>query len=78
MKLQDLLYRVKTLKLIGLTSIKITNIHFDSRKVKKNGMFIAIKGIRTDGHNYIEKAITKGAKVILVEKFSSILYEYPK
>ena len=67
MKLQDLLYRVKTIKLIGLTSIKITNIHFDSRKVKKNGMFIAIKGIRTDGHNYIEKAITKGAKVILVE-----------
>ena len=67
MKLQDLLYRVKTLKLIGLTSIKITNIHFDSRKVKKNGMFIAIKGIRTDGHNYIEKAIRKGAKVILVE-----------
>ncbi len=67
MKLQDLLYRVKTLKLIGLTSIKITNIHFDSRKVKKNGMFIAIKGIRTDGHNYIKKAIRKGAKVILVE-----------
>ena len=67
MKLQDLLYRVKTLKLIGLTSIKITNIHFDSRKVKKNGMFIAIKGIRTDGHNYIEKAIRKGVKVILVE-----------
>mgnify|MGYP001294011047 FL=1 len=67
MKLQDLLYRVKTLKLIGLSNIQIASIHFDSRKVKKNGMFIAIKGISTDGHNYIETAIRKGAKVILVE-----------
>ena len=42
-----------------------SNIDFDSSKVKKNYIFFAIKGNKFDGNNYIEKAIKKGASVII-------------
>lgn len=43
-------------------------IQFDSRKIKKGDTFVAIKGLTTDGHNYIEDVIKKGAKVVYGEK----------
>ena len=45
-----------------------SGIAFDSSMVKKNYIFFAIKGNRFDGNNYIEKAIKKGARVIISEK----------
>ena len=45
-----------------------SGIAFDSSKVKKNYIFFAIKGNRFDGNNYIDKAIKKGACVIISEK----------
>jgi UDP-N-acetylmuramoyl-L-alanyl-D-glutamate--2,6-diaminopimelate ligase len=44
---------------------------FDSRKVKKNDVFIAQKGLAVDGHFYIETAISLGATVIICEDFPS-------
>ena len=43
------------------------NIKVDSRKIKPGDIFIAIKGINDDGHNYIEEAISNGAKQVVVE-----------
>lgn len=43
------------------------NIKVDSRKVKNNDTFIAIRGISSDGHSYIEKAIENGATKIIAE-----------
>lgn len=48
--------------------IEIKGIEYDSRKIKENYMFVAMIGAVVDGHNYIEKAIENGAKVIIVEK----------
>jgi len=45
-----------------------SGIAFDSSKVKKNYIFFAIKGNKFDGNNYIEKAIKKGARIIISEK----------
>ena len=45
----------------------INDIHYDSRKIKENDVFCALIGAVTDGHNYIEKAVNSGAKMILVE-----------
>ena len=45
-----------------------SGIAFDSSKIKKNYIFFAIKGNRFDGNNYIEKAIKKGASIIISEK----------
>ncbi len=39
----------------------------DSRKVKNNDTFIAIKNINTDGHDYIDEAIKNGAKKVICE-----------
>ncbi len=48
--------------------VSLSGIAFDSSKVKKNYIFFAIKGNRFDGNNFIEKAIKKGASVIISEK----------
>ena len=46
---------------------KVSDIHIDSRKVENGHLFVAVKGTQTDGHTYIEKAIEKGATVIVCE-----------
>ena len=47
----------------------VNQLVFDSRKVKKNDVFIAQKGLAVDGHFYIETAISLGATVIICEDF---------
>lgn len=49
-------------------NISIDNIRIDSRKVKKNDLFICIKGKNYDGHNFIKEAIKAGAKAIIVDR----------
>ena len=49
-------------------SIFFSGISFDSKKVKKNDIFFAIKGNRSDGNNFIPIAIKKGSKIIVTEK----------
>ncbi len=46
----------------------IGDIHYDSRKIKENDVFCALIGAVTDGHNYIEKAVNIGAKMVIAEK----------
>lgn len=48
-------------------------IRVDSRLVQKNDIFIALKGISSDGHDYIEQAIKNGAKEIIAEHGSYIV-----
>jgi UDP-N-acetylmuramoyl-L-alanyl-D-glutamate--2,6-diaminopimelate ligase len=43
------------------------NIKSDSRKIQKGDIFIALRGISSDGHDYIEKAISNGASKIVAE-----------
>lgn len=47
---------------------KVTSIEFDSRKVTKGSLFVAIKGVLTDGHQYIAKAVELGASVVVCEE----------
>ncbi len=51
----------------GNTDIAISKIEFDSRLVKDNDLFVAIKGTQADGHTFIAKAIQLGAKAIVCE-----------
>jgi UDP-N-acetylmuramoyl-L-alanyl-D-glutamate--2,6-diaminopimelate ligase len=55
------------LKTVGEINPPVENITFDSRKVGLNCCFIAQKGTHTDGHQYIQNAIEKGATVIVCE-----------
>ena len=65
--LQNILYKVKIQSLIGKTNIEVSGIAIDSRKIVQGGCFIAIRGIAQDGHQFIQTAIDKGAKVIVCE-----------
>lgn len=66
--LKDILYKVAINAVIGSTETKIKSLQFDSRKVAENDLFIAIKGISVDGHEFIEKAIQEGAKAVVCER----------
>ena len=44
------------------------DIKSDSRKIKKGDKFVALRGISSDGHDYIDKAIELGASEIIVEE----------
>lgn len=51
----------------GSVERDIREITFDSRKVGKGDLFVAIKGTKSDGHDFIDKAILSGATAILCE-----------
>src|SRR5690554_6744445 len=53
---------------MGNTAVAIVDIHFDSRKVSLNDVFVAISGVHSDGHDFIEKASHAGALAIICEK----------
>ena len=52
----------------GDTGVTINTIHFDSRKVQLNDVFIAIRGTLSDGHDYIKNAENQGALAIVCEE----------
>lgn len=67
MILHDLLKDIGEKRVTGDQNIEIKGITVDSNKVEKNFMFIAIKGTNTDGHKYIQSAISNGANAIMFE-----------
>ena len=67
MKLQELLYDIKPIQIIGDVEKEVTGVNIDSRKIEKGHLFIAMKGTQTDGLAYIAKAIELGATAILLE-----------
>jgi UDP-N-acetylmuramoyl-L-alanyl-D-glutamate--2,6-diaminopimelate ligase len=71
--LKDILYSVRISEVNGSTNIAVESIALDSRKVKPNGMFVAVKGTQVDGHNFIDKAIELGADSIVCEHMPEIL-----
>ena len=72
-KLKDILYKVSIEEVVGSTEIEINSIHFDSRKVESNDLFVAQKGVTVDGHLFIDKAISLGAKVIVCEEIKNVV-----
>lgn len=66
--LRDIIYKTGIQEVIGNTNKGITSIAFDSREVKKNGLFVAIKGLQTDGHLFIDQAVNAGATAIICER----------
>jgi UDP-N-acetylmuramoyl-L-alanyl-D-glutamate--2,6-diaminopimelate ligase len=66
--LKDILYKVTLEAVVGSTDIAITSVHFDSRQVGLNDVFVAVRGTQSDGHNYILKAAEKGALAVICEE----------
>lgn len=68
-KLSEILYKQGIIDIKGNVDIDISNICFDSRKIEKDCLFVAVRGTKTDGHDYIEQAAKQGAKAIICEEY---------
>ncbi|HOT88400.1 MAG TPA: UDP-N-acetylmuramoyl-L-alanyl-D-glutamate--2,6-diaminopimelate ligase [Bacteroidales bacterium] len=66
-QLKEILYKTRIEQVIGTTDVSIYDISFDSRNVKLNSLFIAVKGISIDGHFFIDNVIEAGARAIICE-----------
>lgn len=71
--LKEILWKVAIEAVNGSTDVAIEKMEFDSRKITENDVFIAIRGTISDGHDFIEIAINKGAIAIICDKFPEII-----
>ena len=66
-ELRDILYTVRITSTSGGMNVDVKGVSFDSRKVMPGFLFVASKGMQSDGHAFIEQSITAGAIVIVCE-----------
>jgi len=67
-QLFDVLHNIPTVQIRGDVSGDVSTICYDSRTCGKNSMFVAICGLKNDGHDFIPHAISNGATFIVHEK----------
>ncbi|MFL6528146.1 MAG: Mur ligase family protein, partial [Chthoniobacterales bacterium] len=68
MPLKKLLAALQPRKVIGPVDRTVESIAYDSRRVQGDSMFVALRGEKVDGHQFIGAAIEKGASVIVTER----------
>ncbi|MDE5876789.1 MAG: UDP-N-acetylmuramoyl-L-alanyl-D-glutamate--2,6-diaminopimelate ligase [Muribaculaceae bacterium] len=72
MKLSNLLREIDVLEIIGDTDKNIVSLESDSRKAVKEGMFVAVRGVTTDGHKYIPVVASTHVAAIVCEEMPSV------
>ena len=78
LKLTELIKEYQYTMSDDVRDIEIKGICHDSRKCGDNFLFVAIKGLKSDGHNYIHAAIQNGASAIIhQDQFESDLKNVP-
>ena len=68
MELNKLFEDIKVKQWIGDKNVTISDIAADSRKVQKNSLFIAVRGVNIDGHQFIGQVVEAGASVVVCEE----------
>jgi UDP-N-acetylmuramoyl-L-alanyl-D-glutamate--2,6-diaminopimelate ligase len=71
--LKDILYKTGIEEVAGNTSVMIHSVAFDSRKVSEGCLFVAVRGTKSDGHQFIDDVISKGAVAIICEEMPSTI-----
>jgi UDP-N-acetylmuramoyl-L-alanyl-D-glutamate--2,6-diaminopimelate ligase len=67
MELEKILKGINVVSISGNSAIDIDNITFDSRSVTKGSLFVAVRGSKSDGHDFIGGAVKSGASAIICE-----------
>ena len=65
MRLRQLLEDLEVIELVGDTDTEVSGIAYDSRQVKPGDVFVAIRGLNADGHEFIPEAVEKGAIAVV-------------
>lgn len=73
--LKELLYKTGILEVKGSTAVRISGIAFDSRKVNQGFLFIAVRGLQSDGHSFMQQVADAGAAAIVCEAFPENIRE---
>src|SRR6185503_16149821 len=68
MQLKILAASIPVRQIIGSPDRNVEGLAYDSRRVQKNGMFVALRGEKTDGHQFIDQAVERGASVLVTER----------
>ena len=68
MKLKEIIVNCNLIEIQGNKDLDIAMVAFDSRKVEPGTLFFAVKGTQSDGHDYIDNAVSKGAIAIVCER----------
>ena len=66
--LRELLTAVNTKEVYGNTNLNVEKIEYHSSKITGDDLFVAIKGYKTDGHDFVCHAVKNGASCIVAEK----------
>lgn len=72
--LTDIIKGVEALKIEGKSDLQINNLVFDSRKAGTGDLFVAVKGVHVDGHQYIQEVIEKGVAAVICEEMPDITH----
>jgi len=78
MKWGEILCSTEIIASQGVPGLEIRHITNDSRLVKEGSLFVAVAGLRADGHDYISEAVAKNAAAVVIEdsRFSSEQYPW--
>src|SRR4029077_10262069 len=68
MQLKTLASAISPRQIVGPPDRVVEGIAYDSRRVQKNFLFVALRGEKNDGHQFVDQAIEKGASVIVTEQ----------
>ncbi len=72
MNLNEIIKNLQISKITGPTDIEISDIIYDSRKTIPGCIFACLEGFESDGHKFINDAVNRGAKAIVVQKETNI------
>ena len=68
MKLAELIKNVPVKELHGDLNAELNGLHYDSRQIRPGDAFFALRGVVTDGHDFVPSAVASGASVVFVEE----------
>src|SRR5438046_9190898 len=68
MQLKVLARAITPRRVIGSLDREVESIAYDSRRVQSNTLFVAIRGEKSDGHQFVDQAVEQGASVIVAER----------
>lgn len=72
MRLEDLARVINPSETEGSLALEIEGLYCDSRQVRSGGLFFALRGVATDGHDYIAASRDRGAVAVVVEDPSRV------
>lgn len=67
-KLQDLLTHVEVDQIVGDSSANINDVTCDSRQVRRGSLFVAVRGVNVDAHQFIPQVVADGATAVVCEQ----------